>query len=120
MTNKSKQAEIISNNIKELRNKLDWNQAKLASVAGISGAALSKIEQGEQRVPTIVVLKKLAHALKVEIHDLTGEQPVQRSEAEYRNSEFFRKFAVMDDLSKNDQEMLLDMAERLKEVTKGE
>ncbi len=118
MTDKSKQAKTISNNIKELREKLGWNQSKLASVAKISGAALSKIEQGEQRVPTIVVLKKLANALKVETHDITGELPIQRTEAEQRNNEFFRRFGVIDDLSDNDQKILIDMAERLKDTTK--
>ncbi len=118
MSSKSEQARIISNNIKELRGKFEWNQAKLASEAGISGAALSKIEQGEQRVPTIVVLSKLASALKVEVHDITGEQPIERSEAEERNTEFYRKFGVIEHLTKDDQDMLLNMAERLKGITK--
>jgi transcriptional regulator with XRE-family HTH domain len=117
MSSKSEQAQIISNNIKELRNKSGWNQTKLASEAGISGAALSKIEQGEQRVPTIVVLRKLAEALNVEIHEITGAQPLERSEAEERNTEFYRKFGVIENLPKSDQDMLLNMAERLKGIT---
>jgi len=120
MANKAEQAQIISANIKELRAKLDWNQAKLAAEAKISGAALSKIEQGEQRVPTIVVLRKLANALKVEVHDITGEQTANRSEKEERNLEFYRKFGVLSELGANDQERLLDMANRLKEITKDD
>lgn len=58
MTDKNTQAQIISSKIKSLRAKLDWNQSRLATEAGISGAALSKIEQGDKRVPTIVVLRK--------------------------------------------------------------
>lgn len=117
MSSKSEQAKIISNNIKDLRNNLGWNQSKLALEAKISGAALSKIEQGEQRVPTIVVLRKIANALKTEIHEITGEQPAERSVTEERNMEFYRKFAVMDNLSKDDQKRLLDMASRLQEIT---
>jgi len=117
MTTKSEQAKKISNNIKEKRSQLGWNQARLATEAKISAAALSKIEQGEQRVPTIVVLRKIAKALKVEVHDLTGEKPVDRSESEERNHEFYRKFGVLDELDKDDQEMLLGMAERLKDIT---
>lgn len=118
MTNKLEQAQIISGNIKELRNKLGWNQAKLAAEAKISGAALSKIEQGDKRVPTIVVLRKLAGALKVDVHEITGEQPAERSVTEERNSEFYRKFGVISELPEDDQNRLLDMAERLKEITK--
>lgn len=118
MTTKSEQAKKISLNIKEQRSKLDWNQARLATEASISPAALSKIEQGEQRVPTIVVLRKIANALKVEVHDLTGENTVDRSVSEERNHEFYRKFGVLGELDKDDQTMLLGMAERLKDITK--
>ncbi len=120
MTNKSEQAKIISRNIKAFRSQLGWNQAKLASEAGISGAALSKIEQGEQRIPTIVVLRKLANALKVEVHEITGEHPAERTETEVRHSEFYRRFGVLENLSDNDQQMLLNMAERLKGITKDD
>ncbi|WP_085301391.1 helix-turn-helix domain-containing protein [Colwellia polaris] len=116
MTSKQEQAKTISSNIKELRGKIDWNQSKLAQEAGITGAALSKIEQGE-RVPTIVVLKKIASALNVEVHELTGEQPVERSEQEERNLEFYRKFKSINDLDDKDQQLLLEMAERLKGLT---
>jgi len=118
MTTKTEQAQKISRNIKELREKLDWNQSYLASQAGVSAAALSKIEQGVQRVPTIVVLRKLATALKVEIHDITGEEPANRSEMEERNLEFYRKFGVLEDLDTEDQKMLINMAQRLKEINK--
>jgi len=118
MPTKSEQADKISSNIKRLREQLKWNQAKLAQEASISGAALSKIEKGEGRVPTIVVLRKLANALTVEVSVITGEQPIERSESEERNSEFFRKFKSINELSDADQEMLLGMAERLKDITK--
>ena len=118
MTNKTEQAKIISNNIKRLRDGLGWNQAKLAQEAKISGAALSKIEKGESRIPTIVVLKKLASALKVKLHEITGEAPEEISETEERNKEFYRQWDILDDLNKEDQEMLKGMAQRLKEITK--
>lgn len=118
MTNKIEQSSIISNNIIKLRSNLGWTQAKLAQKSGISGAALSKIEQGEGRIPTIVVLRKLANALTVELSEITGEKPVTRSEGEERNLEFYRKFSVINELSNEDQKILLGMAERLKEMTK--
>jgi XRE family transcriptional regulator, regulator of sulfur utilization len=118
MTSKIEQSEIISRNIIKLRSGLGWNQAKLAQEAGISGAALSKIEKGEGRVPTIVVLRKLANSLTVDVTEITGEIITRRSDSEERNLEFYRKFSVISELSKSDQEILLGMAERLKEMTK--
>ena len=116
MVNKAEQARKISINIKRLRNEQDWNQAKLAQEAGISGAALSKIEGGE-RVPTIVVLRKLSAALKVPLHQITGEEIEENPETDKRSREFYRRWDVLDDLSKEDQSRLRDMAERLKEIT---
>lgn len=116
MANKAEQALKISVNIKRLRNEKGWNQAKLAQEATISGAALSKIEGGE-RVPTIVVLRKLAAALKVPLHEITGEETEEKSGADERSREFYRKWDVLDDLSVEDQSRLRDMAERLKEIT---
>lgn len=120
MPSKTEQAKKISNNIKRLRESLGWNQAKLAQEAGISGAALSKIEQGERRIPTIVVLHKLASALKIQLYEITGEQIHDIDEMEGRNKEFYRQWDILDALSKEDQEMLKGMAERLKEITKND
>jgi len=118
MASKSEQARLISNNIKELREGLGWNQAKLANEAGISAAALSKIEKGEARIPTIVVLRKLASALKVQLNEITGEEPEENSEVDERNKEFYRRWDILDELSKEDQEILKGMAERLRGFTK--
>lgn len=117
MATKTEQAKKISNNIKKFRNGLDWNQAKLAKEADISGAALSKIEQGE-RIPTIVVLRKLSSALKVPLNEITGEDSEEISETEDRNKEFYRQWDILDELSKEDKEILKSMAQRLKEITK--
>ncbi|MFM2318431.1 MAG: hypothetical protein RLZZ215_1052 [Pseudomonadota bacterium] len=117
MSSKIDQAKIISSNIKYLREKLGWNQSKLASEAEITSAALSKIEKGDGRVPTIVVLRKLASALKVQLYEITGEKPENLSETNERNREFYRQWEVLDSLPKEDQDMLKGMAERLKEIT---
>jgi len=118
MPNRADQATLISNNIIKLRTNLGWNQSRLAKEADISGAALSKIEKGEGRVPTIVVLRKLASALKVQLHEITGEEPEESSEVDERNKEFYRRWDILDELSKEDQEILKGMAERLRVITK--
>jgi len=117
MNDRKDQAEIISSNIIRLRKNKGWNQSRLALEADISGAALSKIEQGEGRIPTIVVLRKLSSALNVPLHEITGEKPTEASEIDQRSIEFYRKWDILDDLSKEDQKRLRDMAERLKEIT---
>ena len=116
MTNKTEQARKIRSNIKRLRDNMGWNQSRLAQEAGISGAALSKIEQGEDRVPTIVVLRKLASALNVQLHEITGEKHTEASEIDERSREFYRRWDLLDDLTKEDQKRLRDMAERLNEM----
>lgn len=118
MTDKIEQADRISNNIKQLREGFGWNQAKLAQEATISGAALSKIEKGEGRIPTIVVMRKLASALKVQLHEITGEKPEEISETQERNREFYRQWGMLDKLDKDDRDILKGMAERLKDITK--
>ncbi|MES9999170.1 MAG: helix-turn-helix transcriptional regulator [Candidatus Thiodiazotropha lotti] len=117
MPNKKDQATYISNKIKELRETEGWNQSKLASEAGITAAALSKIEKGDGRIPTFVVLRKIASALKVQPYELTGEEPVNVSEADERTRAFYRKWDVLETLSKEDQDMLKGMADRLKRIT---
>lgn len=117
MPNRTEQAEKISRNIKKLRENVGWTQSRLAQEAKISGAALSKIEKGEGRVPTIVVLRKLASALKAQLHEITGEEPAEASEIDERSREFYRRWDILDDLSQEDQARLKDMAERLKEIT---
>ncbi|MEM8497835.1 MAG: helix-turn-helix transcriptional regulator [Pseudomonadota bacterium] len=117
MSDKAKQARIISKNIKELREKKGWNQSTLATKAGITPAALSQIEKGDKRLPTFVVLKKLASALNVQPFELTGEVPTPRSEIDKKSREFYRRWDILEDLSEGDQKMLRGMAERLKDIT---
>lgn len=118
MTSKTAQANLISQNIKRLRDNKGWNQSKLAQEAGISAAALSKIEKGESRIPTMVVLRKLASALNVQLHEITGEEPEMKSVANERNRNFYRRWDILEGLSDEDQEILKGMAERLRTITK--
>lgn len=117
MADKITQAQTISKNIKEMRESRGWNQTRLAQEAGITAAALSMIEKGDGRMPTIVLLRKIASALKVQLNEITGEEHAVASEAEGRNREFYRKWDVLESLSPDDQAMLKEMAERLKRIT---
>jgi len=111
MTKKYEQACIISNNIKDLRKKLGWTQTQLAFAARITEAALSKIEQDNERIPTLMVLIKIASALRVEIRDIIDEKIKQKSGSKIK--EFYRKFGSIDDLLEKDQSMILGMVHRI-------
>ena len=111
MTKKYEQACIISNNIKDLRKKLGWTQTQLAFEARITEAALSKIEQDNERIPTLMVLIKIASALRVEIRDIIDEKIKQKSGSKIK--EFYRKFGSIDDLLEKDQSMILGMVHRI-------
>lgn len=115
MADKITQAQTISKNIKDMRESRGWNQTRLAHEAGITAAALSMIEKRDGRMPTIVLLRKIASALKVRLNEITGEERAVESEAEGSNREFYRKWYVLESLSPDDQTMLKEMAERLKD-----
>jgi transcriptional regulator with XRE-family HTH domain len=66
----SKENSIIGDNIKKLRLQKDLSQDKLARLADIAFATLTKIESGETPNPTIETVKKIAAALDVSIDDL--------------------------------------------------
>lgn len=103
--------KYISIKIKELRDECNWSQSKLANEAGITASAISMIESG-QRVPSLVVIRKISDALKVSISELTGEstQDAVNQDAQA----FFRQFSDLNHLKKSDQQIILDLAKRLK------
>ncbi|EGQ8013969.1 MULTISPECIES: helix-turn-helix domain-containing protein [Gammaproteobacteria] len=110
MADKLQQAALISKNIKHMRELLGWTQARLASEAGITAAALSKIEKDEGRMPTIVVLRKIASALGVKPYEITGEDAPENSGD--KTTEFYRKWGELDKLPEQDQRILREMMER--------
>lgn len=110
MAEKHLQSAKISRNIKRMRELLGWTQSKLANEAGITAAALSKIEQGEGRIPTIVVLRKIASALGVKPYEITGEDAPEDNTD--KKVEFYRRWGDLDNLPEEDQKFLRDMMER--------
>lgn len=112
MKSKKQKTSYIANKIKVLRNECNWNQSKLAKEAGITASAVSMIESG-QRVPSLVVIRKISDALKVSVSELTGEAP--QNEVTQNAQAFFREFGDLKDLDVTDQKMILEFAKRLKE-----
>lgn len=61
---------IIGDNIKKLRAKLNLTQDDLARKSGVKYTTLSKIEAGFVTKPTVHIMAKIAKALDVSIEDL--------------------------------------------------
>jgi transcriptional regulator with XRE-family HTH domain len=104
---------LIGQRIRQARERLGYNQAKLAQEAEITPAAISQIEGGD-RTPSTPILRKLASVLRVstdfllgttndiELKDILQDDKVQK---------FFRGFQ---NLSPNDQEFIQKQVDLLK------
>lgn len=60
----------LSKNLKKLREKNGFSQDRLAKIADVANNTVIKIEQGDNKNPTLETLKKLADALGVSLDDL--------------------------------------------------
>jgi transcriptional regulator with XRE-family HTH domain len=118
MNERIKRAIFIANKIKVLRGLLGWSQAELSRQAGITSAAVSQIEKGD-RIPSLIVSRKLADALNVSVAELTGDTPLSSAEINEEAQTFFRKFGDIKELNETDQMMLQSFIKRLKDKNDG-
>lgn len=65
---------MLSKRLKELRKQKDWSQQKLAEETGLSFNAITKIEQGLAKHPTLKTLIKLAEAFEIGLDELVGRK----------------------------------------------
>ncbi len=61
---------MISNNIKEFRQKFNLTQKELALLTGLSDTYLSHLEKGARNNPSLSAMKKIASAFNCEISDI--------------------------------------------------
>lgn len=66
----SKQEYTLAENLRKIREKKGLSQDRLAKLADVANNTIIKIEQGENRNPTLETLKKIAKALDVSIEEL--------------------------------------------------
>jgi len=64
---------MLAKKIRELRNKKDLSQEKLARLADVSYNTVVKIESGESKNPTFKTMAGIAKALGVSLDDLASE-----------------------------------------------
>lgn len=101
--------QIISNNIKYLREKKGYTQEQLAEAADLSVSHLSKVESGQRRIGMkayITVLK----ALGVEQEDFVSLAAVEEEENNFKKFE-----QIMKGCSEAEQKFLIDTMESIKE-----
>jgi len=65
---------MLSERLKELRSEKGWTQQKLAEKTGLSFNAITKIEQGLAKHPTLKTLIKIADAFGVSLDGLVGRK----------------------------------------------
>jgi len=69
---------MLSKRLKELRKQRNWTQQKLAEKAGLSFNAITKIEQGAAKHPTLKTLLKLADTFEISLDELVGRKTNQK------------------------------------------
>lgn len=100
--------QIISNNIKFLREKKGLTQEQLAEAADLSVSHLSKVESGQRRIGMKAYLTVLK-ALDV------GEEDFVALTAGEEKENYFRRFQeIMKDCSEAEQKFLIDSLQSLK------
>lgn len=65
---------MLAQRLKELRKERGWSQQKLAEKTRLSFNAITKIEQGLAKYPTLKTLLKLADAFEISLDELTGRR----------------------------------------------
>ena len=63
---------MLAKRLKELRKEKVWSQQKLAEKTGLSFNAITKIEQGLSKYPTLKTLNKLADVFEIGLDELVG------------------------------------------------
>jgi transcriptional regulator with XRE-family HTH domain len=63
--------ECVKRNVIRKRTELGWSQSELSRRAGVTRSSLSIIENGK-RLPYLVTLCKICHALDCALEDIVG------------------------------------------------
>jgi len=80
--NLEKIRSILPNRIRTFRNSRNLTQEQLAEQADIHATYISRIESG-RKLPTLLIICKIADALSVDVHELLIEEAKANS-AEYK------------------------------------
>ena len=65
---------MLAGRVKKFRKQKEWSQQKLAEKAGLSFNAITKIEQGLAKHPTLKTLIKLSDVFGISLDKLVGRK----------------------------------------------
>jgi DNA-binding XRE family transcriptional regulator len=68
---KAREAAIFGESVRRFRKDYEWTQEELADRAGLTTTYVGQVERGD-KVPSLTVVLKLAHALEVLPTELMG------------------------------------------------
>lgn len=100
--------------IRELRVKRGLSLTELAKLSGISKSYLSFIERGKQANPSIEVIDKIAHALKIDIQTLLTDELSKKITTPTHLDKDVIQLAIEMNRSNIDKEKLKKLIELLK------
>jgi transcriptional regulator with XRE-family HTH domain len=104
--------EIFATKVREKMSALGINQAHLAKESGITASALSQLfNKDKVRVPSTIILVKLANTLGVSIDYLLGRTDNPNLEDILQHDKFRTMMEKFLSLSETDQKRILDMIE---------
>ena len=111
----------LADKVRELRQKLGWNQATLAQQSDITQATISRIENGKVTQPKMGQLQKLAEALGTTIDYLAGDSMQMSFDDILKDKQAQVVFRGWGDLSAADKEHLAKLVSFfVQEASKGE
>jgi transcriptional regulator with XRE-family HTH domain len=86
---------------------------ELGRMAGVWGSTIQRIEEGKTKNPSVEVLKKLAPPLKISFEELMEAAGYIEKNDTYIKLEGARTTIDLTHLSKEDQEYIIKLAEKL-------
>jgi transcriptional regulator with XRE-family HTH domain len=95
-------------NIIKLRLQSGLSQSEVARRAGVTSSAISQLEKGTKK-PSLEMLAKLAKVFNIHSNNFADPKLKTKDQIEV----FYRKFFVIADLCKKDQNLILKIANRL-------
>lgn len=113
MNERTQKIKKISRKIKDLRKSAKWSQSELARKASVTPAAINQIESGN-RLPSIIVARKIASAFNVPVGEITGDEDQNSQSIDEKAQAFFRDFGSIDDLNEVDKELVMQFVKRLR------
>ena len=92
------------------RLKRGWSQKELSRRSGVTASAISMIEAG-QRQPTFAVVEKISTAFAIPLSGFFNETTDNKTKREM--AEFYSKFSDLDTLTEDNQNLIIQIANRL-------